>query len=134
MEVFRSDPTQRGFSQPCPLWQGECTIYLSAHYPHICRAYKCKLLKEMLAENTALSEALIVVEQAKEMIYELDLLLPISPEINFRKRLVACLENPERLKASTRQGAEFRLKADALLAFYEKYFGVNDLLDRPDEE
>ena len=27
LTVFRSDPNQRGFSQPCPLWNGECTIY-----------------------------------------------------------------------------------------------------------
>jgi hypothetical protein len=137
MAVFRSDPTQRGFSQPCPLWQGECTIYTSVHYPRVCRAYKCKLLKEVLAENTTLSNAERTVEQAKDMIRELEPLLPNSREINFRKRLVAYLEDLEHRTASTGQEnaeLEFRQKAEALLAFYELHFGVNDFMDRPDGE
>ena len=137
LNVFGSDPTQRGFSQPCPLWQGQCTIYTSPHYPHFCRTYKCKLLKEVLDENTSLPSALKVVEQAKEMIHEVEALLPSSSNINFRERLVTHLENLERLKASAgpeNTDLEFRLKADALLIFYEKVFGVKDLVDKPDEE
>src|SRR5687768_2424315 len=68
LTVFGSDPTQRGFSQPCPLWQGQCTIYTSPHYPHFCRTYKCKLLKEVLDETTPLSNALRVIQQAKGLI------------------------------------------------------------------
>ena len=137
LNVFRSVPSQRGFSQPCALWQGQCTIYTSSHYPHFCRTYKCKLLKEVLDENTPLPNALIVVQQAKGMIHELEALLPSSSNTNFRERLVAHLENRERLKASARQentDMEFRLKADALLIFYKKVFGVKDLVDKPDEE
>ena len=137
LNVFRSVPSQRGFSQPCPLWQGECTIYTSPHYPHFCRTYKCKLLKEVLDENTPLPNALTVVQQAKGMIQELEALLPSSPNNNFRERLVAHLENLERRRASAGQentDLEFRLKADALLIFYEKVFGVKDLVDKPDEE
>ena len=130
MTVFRSDPSQRGFSQPCPLWQGQCTIYASPHYPHVCRAYQCKLLKEVLAENTSLPNALTVIEQAKEMIHGVEALMPNSPHTNFRERLVAHLES---LEESTEQGnmdLEFRLKADALLTFYEEVFGVDDLIER----
>ena len=137
LNVFRSVPSQRGFSQPCPLWQGECTIYTSPHYPHFCRTYKCKLLKEVLDENTPLPNALTVVQQAKGMIHELEELLPSSPNSNFRERLVAHLENLEHLKASTGQentDLEFQLKAGVLLTFYEKVFGVKDLVDKPDEE
>lgn len=134
LEVFRSDPTQRGFSLPCPLWRGECTIYTSAHYPRVCRAYKCKLLKEVLAENTALPQALTMIEQAKKIIRELDALLPVSSKNNFRRRLVAHLEDLDASAGQENREPEFRLKAEALLAFYEKYFGVDDLLDRPDEE
>src|SRR5215831_2880323 len=65
LTVFRSDPTQRGFSQPCPLWNGQCTIYNSPHYPHVCRAYQCKLLKEVLSGKISLLEALSIIEQAK---------------------------------------------------------------------
>jgi hypothetical protein len=135
LNVFRSDPRQRGFSQPCLLWQGQCTIYTSPHYPHFCRTYKCKLLKEVLDEITSLPDALTVVAQAKEMIHELEALLPSSPNTNFRERLVAHLEYLERPQASTGQDdREFRLKADALLLLYEKVFGVKDLVDKPHEE
>lgn len=127
MTVFRSDPNQRGFSQPCPLWQGQCTIYDSPHYPHVCRAYQCKLLKQVIAEATPLSDALRTVEQAKAMIDELEALLPASTHANFREHLVAELEarpgpNPAE--------AEFRRKAEALLAFYEQVFGVDDLVEK----
>ena len=132
LNVFRSDPNQRGFSQPCPVWQGQCTIYTSPHYPHFCRTYKCKLLKEVLDENTSLPTALTVVHQAKGMIHELEALLPGSPNTNFRERLVAHIEH---LNASAGQeDTDLRLKADALLIFYEKVFGVKDLVDKPDEE
>jgi hypothetical protein len=137
LNVFRSDPRQRGFSQPCPLWQGQCTIYTSSHYPHFCRTYKCKLLKEVLDENTSLPDSLTVVQQAKGMIHELETLLPSSPNTNFRERLVAHLEDLEELKTSNGQentDLEFRLKADTLLIFYEKVFGVTDLVDKPAEE
>ena len=66
LTVFRSNPTERGFSQPCPLWQGQCTVYDSPHYPHVCRSYKCKLLKDVIAENTSLPNALTVIEPANK--------------------------------------------------------------------
>lgn len=128
MHIFRSHPNQRGFSQPCPLWQGICTIYESAHYPIVCRNYKCKLLKELLADKTSLGEALTVVQQAKSMIAELEPLLPGSQDTNFRERLVAYLEGPP--KTDPRSGPQAR----ALLEYYEEYFGVNDLIDNPDAQ
>jgi hypothetical protein len=130
MRVFRSDPTQRGFSQPCPLWQWECTIYAFPHYPHVCRAYQCKLLKEMLGENISLSDALGTIEQAKAMIHDLEALLPASPVLNFRERLVEQLEHPGQQEPPL----EFRQKATALLLFYEQVFGVTDVVDQPEEE
>jgi uncharacterized protein len=140
LRVFGSEPSQRGFSQPCPLWDGQCTIYTSPQYPHFCRTYKCKLLKEVLDESTSLSVALTVVQQAKEMIHEVEALLPASPNTNFRARLVAQLDHLENMENLTVPDAqentdlEFRQKADALLIFYEKVFGVKDLVDKPDEE
>lgn len=132
LTVFRSDPTQRGFSQPCPLWQGQCTIYDTSHYPHICRAYRCKLLKEVSAETASLSVALTMIDQAKEMIRELETMLPLSTRTNFRERLVAELENPSIEHENL--NPEFRKKAEALLAFYDQVFGVNDLVERNGEE
>ena len=51
VRVVRSIPSQRGFNQPCPLWEGQCTIYETEQYPRFCRTYKCKLLKELLEES-----------------------------------------------------------------------------------
>ena len=133
LTVFRSDPSQRGFSQPCPLWQGQCTIYASPHYPRVCRAYRCKLLKEMLAENTSLSSALAVVEQAKVLIQELESLLPRSRNKNFRERLVAHLEALQACADPENSESMFRSKAEAMLAFYEQVFGVDDLVEKADD-
>jgi uncharacterized protein len=137
LNVFRSVPRQRGFSQPCPLWHGQCTIYTSPHYPHFCRTYKCKLLKRVLDDTIPLSTALTVVQQTKGLIDQLEALLPGSPDHNFRERLVARLEQLESLKESDGQdnvSLEFHRKADALLNLYKNSFGVEDLVDKPEEE
>lgn len=70
------------------------------------------------------------------MIHEMEALLPALPNANFRERLVAHLEELERLNgsASLKNGdLEFRLKARNLLIFYEKIFGVKDVVDHPEE-
>jgi len=127
LRVFGSMPDQRGFSQPCPLWQGQCTVYASPHYPHYCRTYKCKLLKRLIDENTSFPEALAKIEQAKEVIHELEALLPDSASTNFRERLVAHLEYLEQKSGWDDRDLKFRLKADTLLLLYEQVFGVNDV-------
>ena len=125
LKVFRSIPSERGFNQPCPLWQGQCTIYTSPHYPHFCRTYKCTLLKKLLDETTTLSEALSLVEHAKRAIQDVEALLPPSPNPNFRERLVTQLET------AGESQLEFRQRAIDLLALYEKVFGVNDVVVTP---
>ena len=131
LNVFRSVPSQRGFNQPCPLWQGQCTIYTSPHYPHFCRTYKCKLLKRVLDETTSLPKALSAVEGTKELIRELEALLPATSSTNFRERLVEHLEALEKIAVWDEADLEFRLKADTLLTLYERLFGVNDLVENP---
>ena len=131
LRVFGSAPSQRGFSQPCPLWQGQCTVYSSPHYPHFCRTYKCKLLKKVLDETTSLPDALTGIEQAKELIHELESILPASSYTNFRERLVAHLETLEQKPAWDDADLKFRLKADALLTLYQQIFGVIDLVEKP---
>ena len=91
LNVFQSDPRQRGFSQPCPLEGTVHDLYFS-HYPRFCHTYKCKLLKQVLNESTPLVNALSVIEQAKAMISEMEAILPTSQNPNFRERLVAHLE------------------------------------------
>ena len=75
----------------------------------------------MIAENAPLPEALTMIEQAKGMLHELKALLPVSENSNFRERFVAHFEKSA--------DAEFRHKANDLLAFYENIFGVKGLLD-----
>ena len=120
LNVIR-EPNQRGFNQPCPLWDGICTIYTSPQYPRFCGTYKCKLLKQVLDEVTPLHSALTIVQQTKSLIHKLDMVLPHSPNPNFRERLVAYLEKEN-------SGMEFQRQAKELLVIYESQFGVNDLL------
>ncbi len=134
LNVLGTEPENRGFGLPCPLWAGKCPIHTSPDYPHACRTYKCKLLKQVIDESTPLSDALAIVEQTKGMIRELKTLLPDSPSNNFRERLIAHLEH---LNESTALGGvdlEFRRKAGELLTLYEKQFGVKDLIDKFEEE
>jgi uncharacterized protein len=134
MKVFRSDPRARRFSQPCPLWQGQCTIYTSPQYPHACRSYKCKLLKEVLIEKVSLPHALTVVQGAKEMINELESRLPASTNDNFRERLVEHIEYLKKSGSKQKAKQDFMLKANVLLSFYKDQFGVDDLIDNPEEK
>jgi hypothetical protein len=78
-----------------------------------------------------LPDALTVVEQAKEIIHEVEVLLPASPHTNFRERLVEHLETLEKKPVWDDADLEIRLKADALLTLYERVFGVNDLVENP---
>jgi len=130
LNVFGSEPSQRGFSQPCPLWEGECTVYTSPHYPHACGTYKCKLLKEVLDETIPLTNALIVIQQTKEIIAELEMFLPVSPNTSFRERLVAHVEYLEESAKQENADVAFQQRATVLLIYYKKYFGVKDLVDK----
>jgi len=127
LNVIRSDPRQRGFTQPCPMWNGECTIYESPQYPHGCDSYKCKLLRELLDEGVSLPKALKVVKQAKKLIQEIDTLLPASSQVSFRERFIAQIEQGD-------TSSNFQQKADALLLFIDKQFGVNDFFEKPVED
>jgi hypothetical protein len=125
LNVVRSDPRQRGFTQPCPVWRGICTVYTSPDYPRGCRTYHCKLLKRLIADDTSLSEALSLVHQTMEMIGEVESRLPASGEVSFRERLVVQMEQ------EGSADPEFKMKADALLSFFEMQFGVRDFFDQP---
>jgi hypothetical protein len=122
LQVLGSAPNQRGFNQPCPLWDGECTIYTSPHYPHFCRQYKCTLLKKVMDESIALVDALTVVQQTKEMIVELEPMLTSSSNPNFRERLIHEFEHGN-------VNDEFRQKAHRLMLLYQDQFGVKDLIE-----
>lgn len=128
--VIRSDPRQRGFLQPCPLWNGECTIYNSLDYPSGCTSYNCKLLRELLDESIPLQKALRVVKKTKERIHEVESLLPDSTENSFRERLVTFLDGVE----SSQENEEGHLlqKARDLVSLFRDDFGVTDLVENPE--
>ena len=121
LHVIRSDPRQRGFTQPCPMWNGICTIYDSHNYPKGCDSYKCKLLRELLDESVSLPKALRVVQQTKKLIQAVAAFLPDAPLLSFRERLVTELERGTADEA-------FQSQAQELLQKYEAQFGVNDLV------
>jgi len=131
LNVIRDDPRQRGFTQPCPLWNGICTVYTSPDYPHSCGTYKCTTLRKLLDENIQLPEALTVIQETLQMIRELETYLPGSSTISFRERLIAHkehLEETEEGKLETK-AREFLHKVDELLHCYEDRFGVDDFID-----
>ena len=123
LNVIRSDPRQRGFLQPCPVWDGTCTVYTSPDYPRSCARYKCKQFKELMDEKTSLSDAMEKVEQALEMIRDVETYLPVSTTVSFRERLLTKMED------RSPENEEFREKAQRLISYFEDFFGVMDFFD-----
>lgn len=127
VRVIRDDPRQRGFLQPCPLWNGICTVYTSPEYPHSCRRYKCKVLRQLLEGDIFLPEAMSIVQDTLALIREIEPLLPKSSAISFRERLIA---HKEELEAEEKElDSEFLRKTAELLTRYEDLFGVDDFID-----
>ncbi len=132
LNVIRNDPRQRGFLQPCPVWQGGvCTVYESPDYPSSCRKYKCIVLRKLLDEEIDFSNAISQIEETLSLIKEIENLLPVSSAISFRERII---ENKEKLEKSDKQNysdkeKEFLQKTKELLDLYENRFGVDDFID-----
>jgi len=130
LKVIRNDPRQRGFTQPCPLWDGVCAAYSAPHYPRSCRKYKCIVLRRLLDEDILLPDAISIIQETLNLIREIEPLLPASTVISFRERLIAHKEFIE--SNGTEQARvenEFLRKAEALLIYYEDQFGVDDFID-----
>lgn len=132
LNVIRNDPRQRGFTQPCRMWNGVCTIYESYDYPRGCKSYRCKLLRELLDESVEPAEALKVVKQARTLFRTVEKQLPKSTHSSFRERFIAQVKA---LKDSSAQGhnAYFVSQAETLLTVIETRFGVMDFFDKPEE-
>jgi hypothetical protein len=128
LNVIRNDPRQRGFTQPCPLWDGVCTVYSSPDYPRTCRKYKCTVLKRLLDEDITLPDALSAIQETLDLIREIEPLLPASSAVSFRERLITHKEFLESQEEKTGE-LEFLRKAEILLTYYEDRFGVDDFID-----
>ena len=133
LNVIRNDPRQRGFTQPCPAWNGICAIYSDPHYPRGCYSYKCKLLRELLDESVALSNTLKRVEQTKSLIRKVEKHLPPSSHSSFRERFISQVTA---LRGMVGQGynMQFVKQADELLSLIENTFGVKDFFEKSVEE
>lgn len=132
LNVVRNDPRQRGFLQPCPVWQnGVCTVYTSPDYPSSCRKYKCKVLKQLLDEEITLSDGITQIEETLSLIGEIESLLPNSSAISFRERIIEHKEDLEKAdkQSNSDTDKEFLQKASELLEIYENRFGVDDFID-----
>jgi hypothetical protein len=128
IKVIRNDPRQRGFTQPCPLWNGVCTAYTSPEYPRSCAKYKCQVLRRLEDDDISLPDALEIIHETLGLIREIEALLPDpTKSLSFRERLLAHKEELE-LKKMDLDG-EFLQKIKILLARYENLFGVDDFID-----
>lgn len=79
--------------------------------------------------STTLPEALEVIQRAKDKIKEIEEQLPMSSTPNFRERLVAHIEQLQKLEKLATADLEFQEKARELLLLYEDDFGVKDVVD-----
>lgn len=127
LHVIRNDPRQRGFTQPCPVWDGTCTVYSSPDYPRSCKRYKCKVLKQLLNDDIPYHEALTIIQETLTLIHEIKPLLPESSAISFRERLIAHKEELESKRMDL--DGEFLQKTSVLLSRYEDLFGADDFRD-----
>lgn len=126
--VIQNNPSQRGFTQPCPMWNGVCAVYTFPNYPHSCRKYKCNVLRCLLDEDISLPDALSIIQETLDLIREIELLLPTSSALSFRERLITYKENLES-KGKEPEELEFLRKIDLLLSHYEERFGMDDFID-----
>lgn len=130
LKVIRNDPRQRGFIQPCPLWDGICAVYASADYPRTCKTYKCIVLRRLLDDDISLSDALTIIQETLTLIREIEPFLPVSSAPSFRERLIThkeFLDSKGEVLDAREQ--EFLRKTETLLTYYEDQIGVDDFID-----
>jgi hypothetical protein len=127
IKIIRNDPRQRGYLQPCPMWNGICTIYEAPEYPRSCEKYKCSVFRRLEDDDLSLPDALAIIEETLGLIREIEALLPEPKRTSFRERLLAHKEELESKKMDL--DGEFLQKTKILLARYEDLFGVDDFID-----
>ena len=128
--IIQDNPSQRGFTQPCPMWNGVCKIYSSPDYPRSCKTYKCNIFRRLLDEDISLPDALAMIQETLNLIGEIEPLLLVSSVPSFRERLITYKEELESKKREhTALEQEFLHKAQALLTYYEDRFGMDDFID-----
>jgi hypothetical protein len=121
-------PGERSFALPCPLYDGKCSIYKDPRKPAKCTSYKCQLLMDLEVNKIHIEQALMEVQHTKEMISEIERVLPEDANKNFCIELLPYLDALEKagIKCDTEEDQNL-LKAGMLLARYDQKFGVTQL-------
>ncbi len=130
LNVIQDNSRQRGFTQPCSMWNGVCALYTSPKYPRSCKRYQCDVLRRLLDEDISLPDALSIIQETLTLIREIEPLLPTSSALSFRERLITYKEDLESNEREyTESESEFLRKAEELLTYYEEGFGMDDFID-----
>ncbi len=78
-ELFTNKAGKLSFRQPCPAYDGKCSVY--PDHPLSCRQYRCKLLDTLLKGERTFNEARRIVEKTKQEVETIDTsLLPLLGE------------------------------------------------------
>ncbi|MFN8381627.1 MAG: hypothetical protein U0V02_06795 [Anaerolineales bacterium] len=130
LNVIQDNPHQRGFTQPCSMWNGVCALYNSPSYPRSCKRYNCDVLRRLMDDDISLPDALSIIQETLTLIREIEPLIPASSALSFRERLITYKEGLESTeKEYTETEREFLHKAEVLLTYYEEGFGMDDFID-----
>jgi len=124
----QNTPGERYFALPCPLHDGNCSIYMDPRKPEKCSSYKCQLLNDLEANKIVIEQALKEVRHTKAMIAEFKQFLPEDANKSFCIELLPYLDTLERagIKCDSEEDQNL-LKAGILLAHYNQQFGVTQL-------
>lgn len=68
--IFKNNEDKLSFKQPCPAFNGICSIY--PNHPSSCKEYQCKLLKSMQNNDITLDKAKEVVKNTKKEVEIID--------------------------------------------------------------
>lgn len=78
---------QEYFTLPCPYFQGKCTIY-EKHKAEICSGFRCRLLKDVAANELTSAEAMQIIHMAgtcrNEIIKAFQEVWQVTEELSFR--------------------------------------------------
>lgn len=109
-----------GFALPCP-WLKDCACTIYANRPKVCARYKCGLLENLEAGETSLDAALDKVKSAKELVRQVEAVMPAGMTLPEARAL--CHTEPAESEASGRdQEMKLRLAVTTLSFYLDKYF------------
>jgi len=127
--VHEPHPDALNFTLPCPLWEGECTIYDHPAKPRACGLFKCQLLIALQDGQISLKQALQYVEKTVNLFWELNRKFPDDDAGRTMIEKLGLMIN--NLENQANQGnpetGELLLKAGILASCLSRYFGVMDI-------